>query len=193
MRVGLYRALRDRSGGPLLRLLYRVEVRGSIPPGPCIVVANHESLLDAVLLPLAAREPLRFMAKEELFRTRAGAWLLEALGAFPVGRGRGDREALDRGAELLAAGAVLAIFPAGAVRAGAWHRGAARLALRTGVPLVPVRIEGSARALSRRRLGLPSIRILVGAPIAVERAKPTVAAARALTDVARGAVSTLSP
>lgn len=193
MRVGLYRALRDRSVGPLLRLLYRVEIRGAVPPGPCIVVANHESMLDAALLPLAAREPLRVMAKEELFRTRPGAWLLEALGAFPVGRGRGDREALDRAAELLAAGAAIVIFPAGTVGGESWHRGAARIALHTGAPLVPVRIENAAHALSRRRIGFPRIRVLVGEPIPVERAKPTVAAARALTAAARDAVSTLSP
>lgn len=193
MRVGLYRALRDQTAGPLIRRLYRVEIHGAVPAGPCIVVANHESLLDAVLLPLAAYEPLRFMAKEELFRTRPGAWLLEALGAFPIGRGRGDREALARGVELLEAGAAIAVFPAGTVRDGRWHRGAARLALRTGAPLVPVRIENAARALSRGRIGLPRIRLHVGEPIHVERAKPTVAAARALTDTARNAVSTLSP
>lgn len=193
MRVGLYSALRDRAPGPLLRLVYRIEVRGLVPPGPCIVVANHESLLDPVLLPLAAREPLRFMAKEELFRTRLGAGLLEALGAFPVGRGRGDHEAVDRGVELLAAGAAIAIFPAGNVQDDVWHRGAARLALHTGAPLVPVRIENAARALSRGRIGFPRIRILVGEPIPVERAKPTIAAARALTDAARNAVRTLSP
>jgi len=193
VRVTLYRALRDRSVGPLLRLLYRVEIRGAVPPGPCIVVANHESMLDAALLPLAAREPLRVMAKEELFRTRLGAGLLEALGAFPVGRGRGDREALDRAVKLLAAGAAIVIFPAGTVSDGTWHRGAARLALLTGAPLVPVRIENAARALSRGRIGFPRIRIHVGEPIVVERAKPTVATARALTDAARDAVRTLSP
>ena len=185
--------LRDRFPGPLLRRLYRLDVHGLVPPGPCIVVANHESLLDPVLLPLAAREPLCFMAKEELFRPRLAAALLEALGAFPVGRGRGDRASLDGGAELLEAGAALAIFPAGTVSGGPWHRGAARLALRTGAPLVPVRIVGSARALSRGRIGLPRIAIVVGEPIPVERATPTVATARALTDAARNAVSTLSP
>ena len=51
---------------------------------------------------------------------------------------------------------------------GTWTRGAARLALATGAPLVPVRIVGTARALSRGRVGFPRIRLVVGEPIPVE-------------------------
>ena len=53
----------------LARLLYRLEIVGRVPPGPCVVAANHESLLDPPLLALAADQPLRFLAKEELWRT----------------------------------------------------------------------------------------------------------------------------
>ena len=67
------------------------------------------------------------------------------------------------------------------MQGGPWTRGAARLALATGAPLVPVRIVGTKRALSKGRIGFPKIRLLVGEPIPVERAKPTVAAAKALT------------
>ena len=152
-----------------------------MPAGPCVVAANHESLLDPVLVALAADQPLHFLAKEELWRSRVGAWLADAYGAIPVARGRGDRAALARAEALLEAGETLAIFPEGSVRGGPWSRGAARLALATGTPLVPVRIVGSARALSRGRVGLPRIRVLVGAPIPVARAAPTVATARELT------------
>ena len=82
---------------------------------------------------------------------------------------------------VLDAGGAVAIFPEGTVRGGVWSRGAARLALATGTQLVPVRIVGSALALSRGRVGLPRVRVLVGEPIAVERAQPTVVAARELT------------
>jgi 1-acyl-sn-glycerol-3-phosphate acyltransferase len=103
----------------------------------------------------------------------------------------GDRAALARAGALLDAGETVAIFPEGSVSGGAWNRGAARLALAHGVPLVPVRIVGSARALSRRRVGLPRLRVVVGEPILVARAPATVAAARALTDVLRERVRTL--
>ena len=162
-------------------MLYRVRLVGTIPPGPCVVAANHESVLDPPLLALAARHPLRFLAKEELWRYRPGAWLMDALGGVPVRRGREGHVAVGKAAELLAAGEGVAIFPQGTVRGGVWTRGAARLALEAGVPLVPVAIIGSAEALSRGRLGFPRIAIVVGEPIHVEQAKPTVAAARDLT------------
>jgi 1-acyl-sn-glycerol-3-phosphate acyltransferase len=175
----------------LARLLYRIEIVGRVPPGPCVVAANHESLLDPPLLALAARQPLHFLAKVELWRYRPGAWFMDALGGIPVRRDPRDLHSIRRAEELLRAGESVAIFPQGTVRGGAWSRGAAKLALATGSPLVPVRIVGTGRALSRGRIGFPRIRIVVGDPIPVEQARPTVAAARALTDAAEAAVRTL--
>lgn len=155
---------------------------GAVPPGPVVVAANHESLLDPPLLALAARQPLHFLAKVELWRYRPGAWLMDALGGIPIRRDRRDLVSVDRAVELLRAGASVAIFPQGTVRGGSWTRGAARLALATGTPLVPVRIVGTKQALSRGRIAFPRIRLVVGEPIAVEQAKPTVAAAKRLTE-----------
>jgi 1-acyl-sn-glycerol-3-phosphate acyltransferase len=165
----------------LARLFYRVRIAGTVPPGACVVAANHESVLDPPLLALASRQPMRFLAKEELWRYRPGAWLMDALGGIPVRRGRDGHVAVGKAAELLTAGEAVAIFPQGTVRGGVWTRGAARLALETGTPIVPVRIVGSRRALSRGRVGFPRITLVVGEPIRVERAKPTVVAARELT------------
>jgi 1-acyl-sn-glycerol-3-phosphate acyltransferase len=106
---------------------------------------------------------------------------MDALGGIPIRRDRRDLLSVDRAEELLRAGESVAIFPQGTVQGGAWTRGAARLALATGAPLVPVRIEGTKRALSKGRLSFPKIRLIVGEPIPVERAKPTVAAAKELT------------
>ena len=180
MHVGLYQGTRKAVYG-LARLLYRLEVVGRVPPGACVVAANHESLLDPPLLALASPRPLHFLAKVELWRYRPGAWLMDALGGIPIRRDRRDLLSLGRAVELLRAGESVAIFPQGTVRGGAWTRGAARLALTTGVPLVPVRIVGTARALSHGRIGFPKIRIVVGAPIQVAAARPTVAASRELT------------
>jgi 1-acyl-sn-glycerol-3-phosphate acyltransferase len=163
------------------KLLYRIEVVGRVPAGPCVVAANHESYLDPPLLALASKQPLRFLAKEELWHSRSLGWLIDSLGAVPVARGREGYVAIDRAEELIAAGETVAIFPQGTVKGGTWTRGAARLALATGVPLVPARIVGTAQALSKGKVGFPRIRIVVGEPIPVERAEPTVAAARELT------------
>ena len=165
----------------LARLLYRIEIVGTVPPGPVIVAANHESLLDPPLLALTARQPLHFLAKVELWRYRPGAWLMDALGGIPIRRDRRDLLSVGRAEKLLREGESVALFPQGTVRGGAWTRGAARLALLTGAPLVPVRIVGTRQALSKGRIGFPRIRLVVGEPIRVEPQQPTVAAAKALT------------
>ena len=163
------------------RLLYRIEIVGAVPPGPVIVAANHESLLDPPLLALVSRRPLHFLAKVELWRYRPGAWLMDALGGIPIRRDRRDLLSVGRALALLRAGESVAIFPQGTVQGGPWTRGAARLALATGTPLVPVTIIGTRQALSMGRIGFPRIRLVVGEPIPVEQAKLTVTAAKALT------------
>jgi 1-acyl-sn-glycerol-3-phosphate acyltransferase len=180
VRVGLYRSVRG-TVYVLARLLYRIEIAGRVPPGPCVVAANHESLLDPPLLALITRRPLHFLAKVELWRYRPGAWVMDALGGIPIRRDRRDLLSVGRAEELLRAGECVAIFPQGTVAGGAWTRGAARLALTTGVPIVPVRIIGTDRALSHRRISFSKVRIVVGEPVQVAAARPTVAAARELT------------
>jgi 1-acyl-sn-glycerol-3-phosphate acyltransferase len=174
---------------PLARAVYRLEVVGGerIPArGPCIVVANHDSVIDPFVLGLVTERPLRFMAKAELWESRLAGRLVEALGGFPVRRATGDREATARALELLGAGEALAIFPQGTCkpyRRRPLGRGAAKLALATGTPLVPVCLLGTERAVRphRLRLGLPELLALVASPIHVDRQRPTLHAARALT------------
>lgn len=190
MRVGLYRGIWPPVW-LIARLLWRIEIVGGIPPGACVVAANHESVLDPPLLALTTKRPLRFLAKEELWSNRPSAWLMESLGAVAVARGREGYVAIDRAVDLIRAGEPVAIFPEGSVSGGTWTRGAARLALGTGAPLVPVRIVGTAKALSRGRIGLPKIRIVVGEPIPVEHSPPTVAAARELTRLLQERVESL--
>jgi 1-acyl-sn-glycerol-3-phosphate acyltransferase len=169
--------------------LYRVRVEGSerIPAaGPCILVANHESLIDPWILGLATRRPIRYMAKADFWRYPILRSVMDAFGTFPVERGGGDTDALGHAGRLLRAGQVLGIFPQGTClpyRTRPWHRGAARLALATGSPLVPVALVGTEKALRphRIKLGLPKIRVLVARPLEVARQKPTIAAAKVLT------------
>ena len=85
------------------------------------------------------------------------------------------------------------IFPQGAIRGDrAWQRGAAHVALMTGASLVPVRLVGTARALSRGRIGFPQLRVIVGAPIKVARGPDDQAAATELTEQLRVAVESLA-
>lgn len=176
-----------------MRLLYRLEVSGApVPPGGAVLAANHESVLDPFLLGLVTRRPVRFMAKIELWRFRPVGKAIEAMGGLPVDRGRGDRDAMASLSALLREGWLVGIFPEGVVReTETWHRGAAKLALLTGAPLVPVLIDGSGKALGRRRFGFPRIRLVVGQAIPVEAAKPTIAGAKALTAQLQAAVESL--
>lgn len=180
----LYRVLERANFRGIARRLYRVTVTGSerVPAASgAILVANHESMFDPWLLALATPRPVRYMAKSELWKIPLVGRALDAFGTFPVERGTGDGAAMSRAATLLHEGEVIGIFPQGTSKqlpSRPFHRGAARLALATGAPIVPVRLVGTRGVW---RPGRRPTGVHVGEPIVVERAKPTVAAARALT------------
>ena len=187
--MNAYQLLHRLGFRELLRRVYRIEVVGAdrVPAdGPAILVANHESIWDPFILGVATPREIHYMAKSELFSPRPLGWAMRSLNAFPVERGGGDREAMSEAGRLLERGAVLGIFPQGTSkpeRQIGWHRGAARLALATGAPLVPVRLNGT------RRLPRGShLRIVVGEPIVVPVARPTIAAAKELTERVEQAV-----
>src|SRR5437660_7505395 len=83
--------------------------------GPVIVAANHRSFLDPFVIGtmVSWRRPMYYVAKQELFRHRWQAWILNALGAFPVNRGAGDRETIGTAKAILARGDIVLIFPEG--------------------------------------------------------------------------------
>jgi 1-acyl-sn-glycerol-3-phosphate acyltransferase len=135
---------------PLLRLWFRMHVSGAghIPQsGAAIIAPNHKSFWDSFFIAVCTPRHLRFMAKTELIEARYGK-LLVRLGAFPVRRGQSDTDALETARTILRQGGLLALFPEGTrIRdpdeLGHPRRGAGRLALETGAPLVPAAITGT--------------------------------------------------
>jgi 1-acyl-sn-glycerol-3-phosphate acyltransferase len=135
---------------PFIRIWFRLRVTGAehVPgEGAAIIAPNHKSFFDSFFIAVCTRRQLRFMGKSELFEGRKGSLLLK-LGAFPVRRGQSDTEAIETAREILRQGGLLALFPEGTrVRdpdeLGNPKRGAGRLALETGAPLVPCAISGT--------------------------------------------------
>jgi 1-acyl-sn-glycerol-3-phosphate acyltransferase len=181
---------------PVVRAAYRLEVRGHehVPAsGPLVVAANHESMLDPFVLAAAIPRSIRYLAKAELWRLPLLPWWLGSVEAIPVQRGRSDGDAIAAALAALEAGEVVGIFPEGGVgREGPWLRGAARVALATGAPLLPVRLLDTRKALGRSSIGLPQLAALIGEPITVERTLATVEPARELTDRLQAAVEALA-
>jgi 1-acyl-sn-glycerol-3-phosphate acyltransferase len=179
-----------------VRAIYRLDVVGAdrLPvSGPAILAPNHDSFLDGIVLGAAISRELRFVAKAELWRSRLLGWLLDGLSAIRIERGRSDHLALAQIRQALDGEQAVVIFPQGAVRGDrVWHRGAARMALVTGAPLVPVRLVGTAKALTRGKIGFPKLRVIVGEPIKVARAQEDPIAATTLTERLRVAVESLS-
>lgn len=194
----LYEALQVTLA-PAIRAVWRVQARGHehVPAmGPGIVVANHESQTDPFFLGAAFERPLHFVAKEELWSIPGVGWALDRAGAIPIGRGRGDREAMGAAEERLVAGELLAMFPQGTTIPRpdrTWLRGAARLALQTGAPLVPVALVHTEKVLRpvRPKIGFPSVVVVIGEPIWVEPGAATIRAARELTAEVRARVEDL--
>jgi 1-acyl-sn-glycerol-3-phosphate acyltransferase len=185
-----------RAFSGLVRAIYRLEVVGAgrLPAtGPLVLAPNHESVLDPIILGAAISRELRFVAKAELWRSRLLAWMLDGLGAIPIERGHNDYLAAARVLHALAAGQAVVIFPQGAVRSDReWKQGAAHAALMTGAPLVPVRLVGTALALSRDRIGFPRLRVIIGEPIEVSQAPKDPITATQLTERLRVAVEALA-
>jgi 1-acyl-sn-glycerol-3-phosphate acyltransferase len=149
-----------------------------------IVAANHRSFLDPFVIATMARRPMYYVAKKEIFKPPLLAWLLSALGAFPVDRGAGDADTIRTAKQILARGDIVLIFPEGTrIRPGALgrpRRGVGRLALESGAPVVPVAIIGTESVRRGWRFRPHKVKIRAGRPLRfpqVESASPALAAA----------------
>lgn len=177
-------------GTLLFRGAFRVTVVGTehLPlTGPVLLAGNHTGFLDGPLAFAYSPRPAVFLAKSELFvgpLARALGWL----GQIPVHRGSPDRAALRAGLAVLRAGGALGVFPEGTRGSGQLDRvsdGVGYLALRSGVPIVPLALMGTVEAMPRGarlpRWRAP-ITLVFGAPFTLEvdgdpRSRRTVGAA----------------
>lgn len=123
--------------------------------GGLVIAANHQSFLDPVLVGMGLAEPISYMARRSLFRVRGLRELMAALDTHPITLGGVDSAALKTIMGLLDSGGVVLMFPEG-TRAHdgslGWFRpGAAAIATRCGVPVLPVCIEGAYACWPRTR------------------------------------------
>jgi len=196
--MNLYPAV-DRLTRGLMMRAYKIRILGGerIPAGgPVVLASNHESILDPWFLGTATPRQVHYLTKAELFHYPVLKQILEGLGCIPVRRGSDQGEAVDRGAEVLGRGEVVGIFPQGTClphRSRPFRRGAARLALAAGAPLVPVLLVGTERSIQPRthRIGFPQVTIVVGDPLHVESQEPTREAAAELTEQFEQAIAAL--
>lgn len=155
------------------RHYFSLTIHGSdnLPEPPFLIAPIHRSNLDTVLITSVTNKPLRYIGKDSLWKFRLPGEVLTALGGFPVNRDLADREAVDVCVSLLNAGQALVLFPEGTRSSGPTvgeiHYGAAYIALKSKVPIVPVGIAGSAQAWPKgTKIPRPrKCAIVVGVPI----------------------------
>lgn len=138
------------------RILYKVtyEDVDKVPEGGFILCCNHISMFDPIFIAVRIKPKCHFMAKEELFRNKFLSVLFNALGAFPVSRGKGDTGAIDYAVDLVKSGKVVGIFPEGTrSKTGELQKlksGAVVVAAQTGCGLQPCIIKKGEKRKFRR-------------------------------------------
>jgi 1-acyl-sn-glycerol-3-phosphate acyltransferase len=162
------------AANPLLLGVFRLKTYGTehVPKDtPLILVANHASNFDTPVLTNAVDRPVAYMAKEELF-TAWSSPILRTYGAFPVKRGTGDRGAIRSSLEALAQGWAVGVFLEGTrTEDGRVHNprlGAALIAAKAKVPVVPISIWGTGKILGKGKV-FPKpapITVRIGEPLA---------------------------
>lgn len=152
---------------------WRVVIEGEdrLPPGSFILAPVHRSNIDTPLVASLTTRRLRYMGKDGVWKYRISGAILTALGGFPVHRELVDREAIRRCIAVLTNGEPLVLFPEGTRKSGpvveGIFEGAAYIAMKANVPIVPVGIGGSERAWGKgsKFPRFTKIALVVGEPI----------------------------
>jgi 1-acyl-sn-glycerol-3-phosphate acyltransferase len=135
----------------VLKIFFRIKGHGldrvpAASSGGFILACNHQNYLDPALATGLLNRQCLYLGRSSLFRFAPFRWLIRSLGAMPIARGGGDRAALRRSEELLREGWMLNLFPEGTRTAdgylGPIKPGVSSLAIRAGVPVLPVFVHG---------------------------------------------------
>ncbi|MEO1058626.1 MAG: lysophospholipid acyltransferase family protein [Actinomycetota bacterium] len=168
----------------------RISGRTNLPADGAYVIAPvHRSYIDTPIVACITRRRIRFMGKQEMWKYPRIGWVFSALGGFPVARGSADREALRRCIAVLEQGEPLVLFPEGERKDGPIVQplfdGAAFVAARARVPIVPVGIGGSARVMPRgaKRIYARKVHVVIGEPIVAEVSERGRVSRRAIADM----------
>lgn len=135
------------------KVFFPCHVKGleNIPSGGCILASNHLSNLDPMIVGISSRRRLSYMAKDSLFKNSFFSFVLYQVNAFPVKRGSADIGALRTALKRLSDGSPLVVFPEGTRKKGNTDQqiqsGIGFLAVKSGVPVIPVLIEGADKVL----------------------------------------------
>jgi 1-acyl-sn-glycerol-3-phosphate acyltransferase len=180
---------------PYIVFFYRARCidSDSIPAdGPAIIAPNHFSFLDHFFVAVYLRRKVQFMAKSQLFKPPLEI-VFNNGGVFPVRRGHHDEEAFKTAHAILERGGIVVMYAeAGRSRSGELgtpRHGLGRLALESGVPVVPTAIAGTERVRNWKRLQFPKVTVQFGEPLRFERVEePTREQAQAASVVVFGRV-----
>jgi 1-acyl-sn-glycerol-3-phosphate acyltransferase len=183
-----------------LRIEVSVEGLEHVPPGAFVYASNHQSIVDIIVLGSVLAGDYKWAAKKELLAVPFLGWHLKLAGHVPVERSRGSRAVADvigRFEQTLRRGKPLLIFPEGTRtpdgRLHAFKNGGFYAAVRAGVPVVPVALEGTYSLMRRGSLDtgdgpMRLVRVKVGAPIPVPEARREAERVAKLRDATRTAV-----
>ena len=187
---------------PAFTLAFRLKTHGrdNVPrEGAAILAANHASFLDPILVGICARRPVRFLVANDFYRNPRLHVALRWLGAIPVGGDAGMVRSFRHIGEVIRRGGLLGIFPEGGItRDGSmrpFRAGASVLALRMGVPLIPIHLGGTFEALPRyaKWPRFVPVTVRIGSPIPVAaRRNPSSEEIADVSESLRSAVAALA-
>jgi 1-acyl-sn-glycerol-3-phosphate acyltransferase len=178
----------------LTRVVYRVRVRGEVhlpSDGAAILVSNHVSFVDAIILGVSSPRPMVFLMDHRIFKTPGLGWFFKLVKAIPIAPQKEDpvayERAFERARQVLEQGDLLCLFPEGAItRDGQlqpFKAGIMKILETHPVPVIPAalhnlwgstfsRIDGAAMVRPLRRGLFNRVGLVVGAPVAPEEVTP---------------------
>jgi 1-acyl-sn-glycerol-3-phosphate acyltransferase len=147
-----------------------VEGRENVPKGGCLIVSNHVSFMDPTTVGWAVAREIHYLARKSLFKPPFWSWFLPVCNVLPIDRDANDISGLRRIIRMLKDGHAVLLFPEGTRSQDgtpqAAEPGAGLIALKAGVPILPVRVFGTFESLSRhtKHLKFHPIRVVIGKP-----------------------------